>query len=130
MSLEENKQLVKTFMERTIACDLEAMDAMLADDAVWWSVPTPIASNEMTKQEFLDFFPKFYGNFAGPFTMRYDEFTAEGDRVAMVAKGHVELKNGKTYASDYHFLFTVRDGQIAYVKEYANTAHAIEVFTS
>ena len=47
-----------------------------------------------------------------------------GDRVAVEAESHGDLKNGKTYNNTYHFLFVFRDGKICLTKEYNDTAYA------
>ena len=129
MSLEDNKKLVRAFLEASTVGDAASMGNMMADDASWWIMPSPLAAAPMSKADFIAFFPEFYKNFAGPFTMEFGEMTAEDDRVSLISKGNVLLKNGKTYASDYHWLFTIRDGKIAYVKEFGNTFHAVEVFS-
>ena len=54
--------------------------------------------------------------------------TAEGDRVAAEVESHAPLVSGTTYNNHYHMLFEIRDGRIQVVKEYADTAHAREVF--
>ena len=53
--------------------------------------------------------------------------TAEDDRVALEAESHGVHKSGKQYNNHYHFLFRIRDGKIAEIKEYADTAHARDV---
>ena len=54
--------------------------------------------------------------------------TAEADRVAAEVESYAPLVNGKVYNNHYHMLFEIRDGKITVVKEYADTAHAREVF--
>ena len=49
--------------------------------------------------------------------------TAEDDRVAAEVESYAPLVNGKVYNNHYHMLFVIRDGKIAIVKEYADTAH-------
>jgi ketosteroid isomerase-like protein len=53
--------------------------------------------------------------------------TAEGDKVAVEAESHANMKSGKTYQNKYHFLITIQDGKIQAVKEYLDTAHADDV---
>ena len=53
--------------------------------------------------------------------------TAEGERVALEAESHGTHKSGKKYNNHYHFLFRIRDGKIAEIREYADTAHARDV---
>ena len=53
---------------------------------------------------------------------------AEGDKVAVEAESYAKTVTGGVYNNHYHFLITVRDGQIAGVKEYMDTLHAKQVF--
>ena len=130
MSLEGNKKIAREFLEASLVADTARMGELMTDDATWWVMPSSLASGVQTKEDFLSFLPKFFANFDGPFAMRFDEITAEGDRVSVTTKGSVKLKNGNTYESDYHWLFIMRDGKILRVKEYGNTEHAVKVFTS
>ena len=52
---------------------------------------------------------------------------ADEDRVVVLAKGHAETMEGRTYANDYCFVFRLRDGMIAEVREYMDTILADEV---
>jgi ketosteroid isomerase-like protein len=45
---------------------------------------------------------------------------AEGDKVAAEIRSHADLTDGRVYENQYHMLFTVRQGKIAEVKEYAD----------
>ena len=54
---------------------------------------------------------------------RYDRVI----RVAVEAKSSADLKNGRKYRNEYHFLLECRDGKIASVKEYLDTQHAKEI---
>ena len=65
---------------------------------------------------------------AGPLSLKVHGVTAEGDRVAVEAESHVQLKNGKTYNNTYHFLFLFRDGKIYQAREYNDSQHAAEIF--
>jgi hypothetical protein len=49
---------------------------------------------------------------------------AEGDRVAAEVESHGELRNGRVYEQQYHFLLTFRAGKVAAVREYLDTQHA------
>lgn len=54
--------------------------------------------------------------------------TSEGDRVAMEIESSKPLKNGTVYNNRYHYLFKFRDGRIAEIREYHNTAHARDIW--
>ena len=53
---------------------------------------------------------------------------AEGDRVALEVTSSGDLKNGRRYRQDYHFLIEFRDGRISAVREYLDTQHAHDVW--
>jgi hypothetical protein len=55
--------------------------------------------------------------------MTVKSVVAEGNKVAMEAESYGELRNGRVYNQEYHFLLTIRDGRIAGVKEYLDTQH-------
>jgi ketosteroid isomerase-like protein len=50
---------------------------------------------------------------------------AEGDKVALEVVSVGELKNGRVYNNEYHFLVTIRDGEISAVREYLDTQHVV-----
>ena len=53
--------------------------------------------------------------------------TAEEDRIAMEAESHVlNPTNGRLYNNFYHYLFRVKDGQLALFKEYQDTLHLFD----
>lgn len=64
---------------------------------------------------------------AGGFSMTVDAMTAEGDRVAVEATSRGLLPDGTVYRNQYHWLFVLRDGQIALAKEYNDPSHVREV---
>lgn len=53
---------------------------------------------------------------------------AEGDKVAVEAVSAGDLKNGRRYRQEYHFLVEFRDGKISAVREYLDTQHAHDVW--
>ena len=120
-----NLDLVGTF--RAMVADQGPAAAIAAhgtDDFIWW------ASGHGEIQDSVD---------AVMAIMRanYDErgmqwttigATADGDRVALEAVCKVTLKNGAVYNNQFHFLFQIRDGRIAVMKEYHDTAHANEIW--
>jgi uncharacterized protein len=53
---------------------------------------------------------------------------AEGDQVAIEVESSGDLRNGRQYRQQYHFLIAFRDGKIASVREYLDTHHAFDVW--
>ena len=69
-----------------------------------------------------DLFRPLFGGFATPYTARLVSLVAEGDVAVAEVKGDVMTKRGERYANDYCFIFRFRDGKIAEVVEYGDTA--------
>jgi ketosteroid isomerase-like protein len=104
--------------------DVPAALELTSDDAIFWFP----ASGNLSKKQYADFFAH-----VSPLVIstkfNIDGITEDSDRVAIEVTGSAELKNGKTYNNQYHFLFIMKNGLIHQIKEYADTAPAA-VFTS
>lgn len=127
--LEANKRLVRDFFTALGAFDVVTMRALLTEDATWWVANTTGISGSYTRERFLGNVAAFAVDAVGPLTLTFNEdWTAEEDRVTCTAKGHLPLKDGKVYASDYSFMLRVRDGKIAGGKEYFDSAQLNALF--
>ena len=49
--------------------------------------------------------------------------TAQDERVAVEAVSNGRLRDGQVYNNHYHFMFELRDGKIAAIREYNDTHH-------
>jgi len=130
MSVEENKKVVANFFEAMNAGNGAALLGALADSATWWVGGNFAISGTKTKAQFAELMGQIGAKVAGPLRVTPVGITAEGDRVAVEAESYAKMKSGETYENKYHFLFIVRDGKIASVKEYLDTSHASEVLCS
>ncbi|MEO8643280.1 nuclear transport factor 2 family protein [Pseudomonas sp.] len=123
MHTSANKQLVLNYLRHMEDGNSPAALALASDDARFW-MPGP---GELSKHQVAEFFKQ-----VGPLilSMRFTihGVIEEGERIAVEASGLAQLANGKQYANDYHFLFVVREGQVAAMKEYADTAPAAVFF--
>jgi ketosteroid isomerase-like protein len=52
----------------------------------------------------------------------------EGDCVALEVVSSGDLKNGRQYRQEYHFLMEFENGRIRAVREYLDTQHAHDVW--
>ncbi|WP_036996902.1 nuclear transport factor 2 family protein [Metapseudomonas resinovorans] len=123
MQNSENKQLVLEYLRCMEAGDVRAALSLARDDARFW-MP---GAGELSKEQLAGFFDQ-----VGPLILNM-KFTIhgmaeEGGRVAVEASGLAQLANGKQYANEYHFLFIIQVGQVAFMKEYADTAPAAVFF--
>ena len=133
MTLDENKRLVRDFLEHYAGARYDAALEMLAPDARWWLPGHPEefpaagwvdkATVERRLASNLKLLPHGLEIVIGA-------MTAEDDRVAVEAESKATLVNGRLYHNRYHFLFIVRDGSICVVKEYLDTLHAASALGS
>lgn len=129
---ERNKEFVTRFMEVFSSGDIDGVLSSMTDDATWWVAGTiPGISGTMDMAGFKELVSGIAeSTTTGAIRLTPHAFTAEGDRVAVETESYAELKNGRVYNNRYHFLFVVRDGKIASVKEYLDTEHTTAVFVT
>jgi ketosteroid isomerase-like protein len=128
VGIEENKALVRELYRLMESREFERMWELFTPDAKWGggrSSTEDFAPIDRMKAIMVDPMPIFVD---GGIHFTVHELTAEGDRVAAEVESHAPLVNGKVYNNHYHMLFEIRDGRIAVVKEYADTAHGRDVF--
>jgi ketosteroid isomerase-like protein len=113
------------------AGDAAAVLDLMTDDATWWlpgkTGQLPV-TGERSKAQIGRLFQAMASQLEGPLKMTVKSAIAEGDRVALEVESLGQLKNGRTYNQEYHFLITVRDGKIRAVREYLDTLHAQSVW--
>lgn len=131
MSATQNKAAAKRLFERFTAGDIPGVMALMADDATW-RIPgkkelTPTAGVYSRKNIEKLFYRMLEGLTSG-LRMSVTSAIAEGDKVAVEALSEGELKNGRRYRQEYHFLLEFRDGKISAVREYLDTQHAHDVW--
>lgn len=120
-----NKEIVTSFFNQLNARDFDGAFGMLAEDLEWWILGHTKLSGAKDKR-FISMALKtiLQRTFKG-YQFELGTFTAEEDRVSVTAESNADHKNGKHYNNHFHFLFTIRDGKIARVKEYFDTDHAL-----
>ena len=124
---EDSRRVVAAFYEAVSAGDMAAVTAAFADDVeVEVMGRSPISGRHVGREAFL-------ANAMGPVIAALDPdsvelattweiFAAEGDRVVARMTGKAASKSGKRYDNSYCQLFRIRDGQIAEMYEYLDTA--------
>lgn len=104
---------------------------MMTDDATWWigGKPElfPLAGTK-TKKEMAILLGDLITPMPNGLEMRVKSIIGEGDRIAAEIESYGQAANGRIYNNDYHFLFIVKDGKIAHVKEYLDPMHTKAVF--
>lgn len=133
MGIEQNKKVVEQFLAKFGRKDIAGALNDMTDDCTWWIGGKPelfALCGTKTKAEMKELLGQLVPPMKNGLEMRLRGMTAEGDRVAAEVESCGELPDGKVYNNEYHFLFVVRDGKIAQVKEYLDTQHTVAVFLS
>lgn len=126
MSLESNKAKAVAFMQdfaATAKIDL----SLFTDDATWWtfgSGDVPISDHAQRVSALSSL------NFAGPGRFEIERVTAEGECVAIEAKGFQPLRQGGSYDNVYVWVVRFDGKRICQVKAYFDTALAQRTFAS
>ena len=130
MSLETNKQLVRNYIDCVKRGDSAAIRALLSDDFLFKSMPrNPEWMKYRWGPDEFAAIPAMMGEqMKKPLVMTLLNLTAEGDRVCAETESQGELLNGRVYENSYHFVFDIRDGKIAEVREYSCSYTAADVF--
>jgi hypothetical protein len=130
MSAHSNKELVKRYFDAVNAGDEQRIRSLVTDDFVFKSMYQNPPSMRMEWDiEGFAAAPRIMSSHMNkPIVLTPGTMTAEDDRVAVEAESYGEMKNGKVYANAYHFLFRIRDGKIAEVREYSCSYTAYDVF--
>lgn len=125
-----NKALVARFFETFSSGDVPAIVAAMAPDGTWWvSGKLDGMSGTYTAAGLAPLLVGANAGYkAGALQITPTGMIAEGDKVAVEAKGFAEMLDGRKYDTQYHFLITVRGGRIGEVREYMDTQHAKEIF--
>src|SRR5260221_9110799 len=108
MSTEANKQVVKKLFAELAAGNLDGFFACLTPDATWQVIGKPdrfALAGKRTMAEMRALLSGVSGALETPLTVTPTAFTSEGDRVAVEATSHADLKNGRAYRNEYHFIF-------------------------
>ena len=131
MSTEQsNKNVVTRFLEEFSSGAVDSTMAMMTEDATWWVAGTMPISGTYDKPAFTRLLSGVLGTCTGPIRITPKSYVAEGRHVAVEAESYTQTRSGRTYNNLYHFLFTIRDGKIAGVKEYLDTMHANTILCS
>jgi len=116
---EESKTIARAYYDAMNSRDLDAIMAVYTEDAKTWVLGEgPYAGFHDVSREAL-------AGFLEAFSIRFTilSMIAEGDKVALEVESEGTLA-GKPYSNRYHNLITVRDGRVAELKEYFDTARA------
>lgn len=130
MGIAENKQVVLDFYEAGARGDMDACFALLADDVTWTNIgSTKFSGTYIGKQALAeDLLGPLFGELKAGISSQLEQLTAEADIVVAQTSGTAETMDGTPYNNTYCQVIRIRDGQIAAVKEYMDTALIDSVF--
>jgi ketosteroid isomerase-like protein len=121
MSLEDRRKTAIEFIRRLATGDFTGLP--IADE---FSVWTPVNGN-INRSEY-EIAAKTVAKLAPVgLTFTIDGTTAEGDRVAVEASCHAQLRTGKIYDQHYHFLFEFRHGRLYRLRTHLDTKMVADV---
>lgn len=131
MSAQANKEIAAELFARFTRSDIPGVLELMTDDAVW-RIPgkkelSPPAG-DYGKERIGRLFNRMLSQLETGLRMTVLGSIAEGDSVAVEVESSGNLKNGRQYRQQYHFLIAFRDGKISAVREYLDTQHAWDVW--
>jgi hypothetical protein len=130
MGAAENKQLIQNMFAELSKGNAEAFLGSMADDVRFTIIGTTKYSGTFNgKQELV---AKLLGpltaQLEGGISLTPDNFIAEGDYVAMQARGKATSKTGKSYNNTYCQVFRIAKGKVQEVTEYLDTELVTSAF--
>ena len=130
MGIAENKQVVLDFYEAGARGDMDACFALLADDVTWTNIGSAKFSGTYIGKQAIaeDLLGPLFSQLKAGISSQIERLTAEGDMVVAQTSGTAEIMDGTPYNNTYCQVIRIRDGQIADVKEYMDTALIDSVF--
>jgi hypothetical protein len=132
MGAAENKKLIRTYFKRIATGDPKVAE-MLADDVAWWVPPgSDMAGTYEGKAKVLEMMGSGIGLYdpTVPMKITVEDMVAEGSSVCVQFVLEAKTAKGRDYRNHYHFVFKLRRGKIALVKEYVDTKYAHDLLFS
>ena len=131
MSIQNNKQVVRAFLSHFRRAAVPDLLNAMSEDATWWILGKPDLfppAGTKSKADMERIWSNLFSRMKSGLDMTVVGMVAEADRVAAEIRSHASLTDGRVYENQYHMLFTVRQGKIVEVKEYADTLLIINLF--
>ena len=130
MGAAENKALIQNMFAELSKGNPQAFLNSMADDVRVTLIGTTKFSGTFNgKKEFIDkVLAPLGAQLEGGIAMATDNFIAEGDYVAMQARGKSNTKNGGTYNNTYCQVFRIANGKVQEMTEYLDTELVTKAF--
>ena len=123
MGAAENKKLIQDMFAELSKGNAQAFLNAMADDVRFTIVGTTKYSGTCNgKQELINkVLTPLTSQLEGGLTITPENFIAEGDYVAMQARGKSTTKSGKSYDNTYCQVFRIANNKVQEVTEYLDT---------
>jgi ketosteroid isomerase-like protein len=131
MTIEDHKRTALELFARLSASDSPGVFALMTADVTWRVAGKPELSpvaGVYNAKRLKGLFDHMLAQLENGLHMKVLGMVAEGNTVAVEVESEGDLKNGREYRQQYHFLITFRDSKIAAVREYLDTHHAFDVW--
>lgn len=130
MEIPKNKQIVLDFFEAGARGDMETGLSLLTDDITWTNIGTTIFSGRFSGKQAVvaGLVGPLFSRLKAGISSEIERVIAENEIVVAQTSGTAETHEGKAYNNTYCQVFRIRDGQIAEVTEYMDTALIDAVF--
>ena len=132
MSSNASKRIVTDFLTTFSSGNVPEILRRMHQDGSWWVSGTiPGISGAYTREQLGDLLRGVVDVYeTGALQIVPKRMISEGDVVAVEAESYARLKNGGVYNNHYHFLFVLQDGKVKEVREYMDTQHTKDTFSS
>jgi uncharacterized protein len=130
MKSVENKQIVQAFYDASNMGDMDGCLALMADDIIWNNIGSTRYSGTYAGKDSVvtNLFAQLFSQLKTGIASTLDNVITEGDFVVVQLRGQAETIEGRQYNNTYCHVFRMRNGQIAEMTEYCDTALVNIVF--
>lgn len=131
MSNQDNKKIVRDFLAHFKEAAIADLLSAMSEGATWWIIGKPHlfpGAGTKSRADMERIWGNLFRQMQGGLEMTVIGMVAEEDKVAVEVRSHADLSDGRVYENQYHMLFTVRHGEIAEVREYADTLLIAKMF--
>jgi ketosteroid isomerase-like protein len=133
VTTEDNKEIVRRFLDALVDEDTATMRPLVRDDVTWWAPQSAVGTRlpERRLHGWSDIpwlgGPGWKGFRPGTSTVTIHHLVAEDDLVSAHYNRKAMRTTGTTYDNEYNILFRLEDGVIVEVWEVVDTAYAYAV---
>ena len=131
VSVESNKELVKSTWQAFVKGDIKTAFANMSDE-VSWLIPgnlNNLSGLRKGKAAILEFARNAVKTFPDGLQTQINRVYGDGDTVILELTNRGKLVNGRDYDNEYCFVFEVEAGRIRRVREYVDTQKAKELMS-